>query len=207
MSFICMRKTSFLSQWLRTLPRFETEAWGISKMAYFEYLCLTCHLSFSRWRPMMAITHPCRKDIPKWSAMVTRQDLFSAYPNSTKMFSWIQAWHQAKRKSNQEALRRGCRSTLSLLCCFNWLRYLQLSNITILDLYWLNIEIKDQDKLQTARDVHVIIFSRLFTLAAYIFRFQTIFRCQTKVITVFYIVVGYIGNRTFISAICCLLQR
>lgn len=119
---------------------------------------------------MMAYTLPCRKDIPKWSAMVTRQDLFSAYPNSTKMFSWIQVWHQAKRKSNPEALRRGCRSTLSLLCCFNWLRYLQLSNIAILDFYWLTIEIKDhiEDKLQTARDVHVIIFSRLFTLAAYI---------------------------------------
>ena len=143
---------------------------GNSGMAYFEYLCLTCHQSFSRWRPMMAYTLPCRKDIPKWSAMVTRQDLFSAYPNSTKMFSWIQVWHQAKRKSNPEALRRGCRSTLSLLCCFNWLRYLQLSNIAILDFYWLTIEIKDhiEDKLQTARDVHVIIFSRLFTLAAYI---------------------------------------
>lgn len=68
-----------------------------------------------------------------------------------------------------------------------------------------------EGKLQTARDVYVITFSRFFTLAAYFFRFQPNILnkqcCQTKVITVFCIVVGYIGNRTFISAICCLLQR
>ena len=145
MSFICMRGRHhfYVNGFALSLTLKQRLGPGNSGMAYFEYLCLTCHLSFSRWRPMMAYTLPCRKDIPKWSAMVTRQDLFSAYPNSTKMFSWIQAWHQAKRKSNQEALRRGCRSTLSLLCCFNWLRYLQRSNITKLDLYWLNIEIKD----------------------------------------------------------------
>ena len=39
MSFICMKITNtFLCQWLRTQPRFETEAWGNPEMTHLNNL-------------------------------------------------------------------------------------------------------------------------------------------------------------------------